>query len=333
MKKWSSFLLMAVILLSLAGCKTNKSESSQPGTALSKLTCNIVTISGPMGVGLAPLMQKAENGNTEIPYNFSTVDNDEEIAAMLTSGKLDIAAMTTNLASSLYQKTNGGIQVLAVNTLGFFCVVTKGIHTSDLKSLRGSTVYATGQNADGEFIINYLLEQHNLTVGQDVRLKFVSEPAELVSVFMQNEKAIAVAPQPVATTITTKAEDAEIVVDLNNVWDEVSHTKLVMGCVAVRKAYLKKHRDAVEQFLTDYQKSIETIHTDSASAGKLCEKYGILENAAIAQKAIPYCHIIFETGQEMKRDLSAYLQFLYDHAPSAVGGALPNNDFYYETAS
>ena len=335
MKKIISLLMAAAMVFSFAACGT-KNESSEPQSSASSVSstpekldtaCNVFALNGPTGIGLAPLMKKAEDKTGRLNYTISTVGSNDEIVAKLTNGEADIA---TNLASTLYKKTDKGIKVLAANTLGVLCLVTKGEEITDIKSLKGKTVYATGQGANPEYIINYIFEKNGLKVGTDVTLYFVSQPTELVTAFAQNEKIIAVAPQPVATTITVKAQGSTIALDMNKEWDKVSDTKLVMGCVAVRKEYAEQNPDAVKIFMEEYEESVKSVNSDPDTAASLCEKYGIVAAAAIAKKALPYCNIVFEDGKELKTDLSAYLKFLFDANPKSVGGALPDDAFYYE---
>lgn len=338
MKKIISLLLAVAMLFMLGGCAgkdegdASSLSSASSDTVPEKLdtACRVYALNGPTGMGLAPIMKKAEEKTGRLDYTVTTVGSNDEIVAKLSNGEADIAAVATNLASTLYKKLDGQITVLAANTLGVLCLVAKGEQLTDLSSLKGKTVYATGQGANPEYIINYLLGKNGLKVGEDVKLEFVSQPTELVTKFAQNEKAIAIAPQPVATTITVKNEGAEIVLDMNDEWEKVTDTKLVMGCAVVRNEYLKENPDAVKIFLEEYEESVKTVNGDADTAAELCEKYGITASAAIAKKALPYCNIVFENGAELKKDLSAYLEFLYDANPQSVGGAIPDDAFYYE---
>ena len=334
MKKIISALLAAALMLGLAACGTKNADSSTDSSSAAPVsstpakldtTCNVYALNGPTGMGLAPLMKKAEDKTGRLNYNIATVGSNDEIVAKLTNGEADIAAVAT-----LYQKTEGGISVLAANTLGVLCLVTKGEEITDIKALRGKTVYATGQGANPEYIIKYIFEKNGLTVGTDVTVNFVSQPTELVTAFAQNEKIIAVAPQPVATTLTVKDQNAVIALDMNKEWDKVSDTQLVMGCIVARKGYIEENPDAVKIFLEEYAESVKEVNSDTDTAAALCEKYGIVASAAIAKKAIPLCNIVFEDGAKLKTDLSAYLKFLFDANPKSVGGALPDDNFYYE---
>ena len=339
MKKIISALLAAALMLGLAACGTKNADSSTDSSSAAPVlstpakldtTCNVYALNGPTGMGLAPLMKQAEDKTGRLNYNIATVGSNDEIVAKLTNGEADIAAVATNLASTLYQKTEGGISVLAANTLGVLCLVTKGEEITDIKALKGKTVYATGQGANPEYIINYIFEKNGLTVGTDVTVNFVSQPTELVTAFAQNEKIIAVTPQPVATTLTVKDQNAVIALDMNKEWDKVSDTQLVMGCIVARKGYIEENPDAVKIFLEEYAESVKEVNSDTDTAAALCEKYGIVASAAIAKKAIPLCNIVFEDGAKLKTDLSAYLKFLFDANPKSVGGALPDDNFYYE---
>lgn len=333
MKKIISILLTLLLVFSLAACGNVNNESSAPadtGEALSDIECDVFAIKGPTGIGLAPLMEKVKNGKGALDYKINLVGSNEEIVAKFASTEADIAAVATNVAAMLNKNTATGVTVLAVNTLGVLALVSKGEEITSIADLKGKTVYSTGQGANPEYIATYILEKNGLKVGTDVKLEFVTEPTELVAKVVGNEKAIVIAPQPVATAITVKDQNAKIVFDLNDEWDKVSDTELVMGCVIVRKEFLTDYPQAVEQFMKDYKESIEAVNNDVDGTAALCESYGIITPAAIAKKAIPFCNIVFQTGKEMKTNLSAYLQFLYDRKPASIGGVMPADEFYYE---
>ena len=336
MKKLISLILAGIMLFSLAACSTANNESSIPentggAETVSKLdvNCNVYAIKGPTGVGMVSLMDKAKKGDAGLNYNFNLVGDNTEIIAKISSGEANIAAVATNVASTLYNKTNGGISVLAINTLGVLTLIAKGEEISSIADLKGKTVYSTGQGANPEYILNYVLEKNGLKAGEDIKIEFVSQPQELVAKVTTSDKAIAVAPQPVATNITVKDTAAKIVLDMNDEWAKVSDTDLVMGCIIARNDFINENPEAVKLFLKEYKASIEAVNSDVASAATLCAEYEIVSPAPVAQKAIPYCHIVYQDGKELKTNLSAYLKFLFDRNPQSIGGTLPADGFYY----
>ena len=334
MKKILSVLLILVLCFSLAACgqKTENKPSESQNEKVEKLDtkCNIFAINGPTGLGLVSLMDKAENKEGNLDYTISTVGTNDAIVAKVVNKEADIAAVATNQASALYKATNGGITVLAVNTLGVLNIVAKGEEISSVKDLAGKTVYTTGQGANPEYISKFVLEQNGLKVGDNVNLEFVSQPQELVTKVVSSEKAIVIAPQPIATLITVKDSNAKIVININDEWNKFSETELVMGCIIARKEWAEKNPQAVKIFLKDYEKSILAVSNDIDNVATLSEKYGIISPAAVVKKAAPYCNIVFQTGKNMKTNLSAYLKFMFDNNPKSVGGELPAKDFYYE---
>lgn len=319
MKKLISILLTLVFILSLSACGVNVKE----------VKANVYGIAGPTGIGLASLMKDAKNGEGSLDYNIQLAASNDEIVAKITNKEADIAAVATNLASTLYNKTNGGIKVLAVNTLGVLNVVTKGVEVKSIADLKGKTVYSTGQGANPEYILKSVLENNNLKIGKDVTVEFVSQPAELVAKVVPAKEAVVIAPQPVATTITVQDKEAKIAIDLNDEWDKFNDKKLVMGCIIARSEYVEENPEAIEAFLKDYEASIAAVSEDIDATAAACEEFKIIPKAAVAKKAIPYCNIVFEDGAEMKADLSAYLEFLFNANPKSIGGKLPADDFYY----
>ena len=333
MKKIISILLTLLLVFSLAACGNAENESSipeEPSVNLAEIECDVFAIKGPTGIGLAPLMKKVDEGKGKLDYNIKLVGANDEIVSKFASTEAEIAAVATNIAAMLNTTTASGVTVLAVNTLGVLSLVAKGEEITSIADLKGKTIYTTGQGANPEYIANFILSENGLKVGEDVKLEFVNEPTELVAKVVANEKAIVIAPQPVATAITVKDQNAKIIFDLNDEWDKVSDTELVMGCVIVRNEFLQDYPEAVVQFMKDYKESIEAVNKDVDTAAALCESYGIVTPAAIAKKAIPHCNIVFQDGKEMKANLSAYLKFLFDRNPRSIGGKLPTDNFYYE---
>ena len=331
MKKIVSILLTLLLVLGLSACGNADNVSSAPDPETVPLTkANVYVLSGPTGIGAANLKDKADKGETEGEYNITVVAQPDEVVGKISNGEADIAAIATNLAAKLYNKTEGNITVLAVNTLGVLNVVTpNGVEISSLADLKGKKVYTTGQGSNPEYIINHLLDKNGIK--DDVTLEFKAEGTELLTVWSADPNAVIIAPQPVATTLTVQNQGSKIAIDLTKEWEKVDNSSaLMMGCVVVRNEFLKNNKATVDKFLEEYKASIETANTDLEVTSSLCETYGIIPKAAIAMKAIPNCNLTFVKGSEMKQKLSGYLKVLFDADKTAVGGKLPSDDFYYE---
>ena len=328
MKKVISLALAVMMMFSFAACSTEKETTPAPKE---KVNVNAYVLSGPTGIGAVNMMKAAANGEGLENYNFNVVAAPDEIVSKISNGEADIAAIATNLAAKLYNVTKGGIKIIAVNTLGVLNVLNyKGAEIKSLADLKGRTIYTTGQGSNPEYIINYLLKENGINPESDVKIEFKAEGTDLVSVWATEPEAVIIAPQPVATSINMKYEGSTIALDLTDEWEKVNpESELMMGCVVVRNEFLNANPEAVEAFLTDYEASINAVSSDVETTAALCEEYGIVAKAPIAKAAIPNCNICFVEGNEMKEKLTGYLQVLYDADPKSVGGAMPDDNFWY----
>ena len=329
-----SLLLALTLALSLTACGGQaNSEPEQPETQeeLTAAEINLYVLSGPTGIGAMNLWAASDAGETKNTYHITMPGANDEVVAALSKGDADIAAVATNLAATLYNKTDGGVTVLAVNTLGVLSLLSNGQEAATVSELKGKTIYAPGQGANPEYILRYVLSGNGLDPDKDVTLRFVGEGSELLTVWQSDPEAVIMAPQPVATSILMQNENAKTLFDMTEEWDKIAgdDSTLMMGCVIVRNEFLQANPGAVELFLQEYAASIEKAQSDVEGTAALCEQYGLIPKAALAQKAIPSCGLTFVTGAEMKTGLSGYLQVMFDANPKSVGGTLPGDNFYY----
>ena len=331
-KSLVSLLLALTLALSLTACGTQaNTEPEQPDDTPTPAEVNLYVLSGPTGIGAMNLWAAADAGETQNTYHITMPGANDEVVAAISNGDADIAAVATNLAATLYNKTSGGVTVLAVNTLGVLSLLGNGQEVATIADLAGKTIYAPGQGANPEYILRYVLTGNGLDPDKDVTIQFVGEGSELLTVWQTDPEAIIMAPQPVATSILMQNENAVTIFNMTDEWDKVSggDSTLMMGCVIVRNEFLQENPGAVALFLQEYAASIEKAQSDVEGTAALCEQYGLIPKAALAKAAIPSCGLTFVTGAEMKSALSGYLQVMFDADPKSVGGAMPGDDFYY----
>ena len=352
MKKFVSLLLAFSLALCLAACGGSASSAVSGSAASSEAASSeaasseaaqelsttdalrIAGLKGPTTMGLVNLLSMEEDGTASMDYDLQLYGAADEIVPKLIKGQVDIAAIPANLAATLYQKTNGGIQVMAVNTLGVLYVVEKGDTVHSFADLKGRTILSTGKGTTPEYVLRYLLTKNGIDPDKDVKIEYYSEASEVTAQMAATKKdAIAVLPQPYVTAAQMKDSDLRVVLDLTKEWNKVCDTQLITGVTVVRTAYAEDHPEEVINFLKDYQKSVEAANNDIDGTAALCEKVGVVAKAAIAKKALPKCNIVYRIGDEMKADVNAYLQVLYDASPAAVGGKLPDGNFYYTKAT
>lgn len=335
--KWIATWLAVVMVMGLVGCGSQEVETTQAmseeattETIQEELTMvRVGSLKGPTSMGLVSLMDKSANGQTEGKYEFRMETAADVVLAAMIKEELDIALVPANVASVLYNKTKGQVQVIDINTLGVLYVVASDDSIQTLQDLTGKTIYLTGKGTSPDFVIRYLLAEAGV---ENVTLEFKSEATEVVNALAADPTAIGLLPQPFATVACVQNKNFKTVLDLTKEWDALQGdggSRLVTGVTVVRKAFLEEHEAEVQVFLKEHEASAAFANENVAEAAALVAAAGIIEKAPVAEKAMPYCNITYIDGAEMKEALEGYLNVLFEQDATSVGGALPGEDFYY----
>jgi len=316
------FLISMVLLLSACNPVT------PTPTPVEKINIRVGALKGPTALGMVQLIENAAAKTTKNNYTFTLVGAPDEISGKLISGELDMAAIPANLAAVLHNKTEGKIQMAAVNTLGVLYLLDTGETIQSMQDLAGKTIYATGQGSTPEFALNYLLRANGLEPGVDVEVVYKSEHAEVAALMEAGSVEYALLPQPFVTSVLNKGT-ARVALDFTEEWQKVGEegSELVMGAFVVRKEFYEQNQQAVKDFLAEYAISVAFTNENVAEAASLSGKYEIIAEA-VAKTAIPECNIVYFEGEEMQVMTDAFLQVLFEADPKSVGGTLPLAEFY-----
>ena len=292
----------------------------------------VASLKGPTSLGLLFLMDKANKGETANTYEFRMATGADEILPLMVKGDLDIALIPANVASILYHKTQGGVEVIDINTLGVLYMVSGEDGLADFTDLKGKTIYLTGKGTTPDYVLQYLLNANGMSV-DDVTLEYKSEATEVASVLAEDPTAIGLLPQPFVTAACMQNDALKVIFDLNEEWNKVqgaSGSSMVTGVTVVRKEFLEENEEAVKDFMEEHKASAEAINADPATGAALAVEAQIVAKEPIAQKAIPDCNITYMDKAEMKQALSGYLDVLFHQDSQSIGGGLPESDFYYD---
>ena len=325
-QKLTALALALALLFSLAACGAPAAEAPVEATeapaepteapvaaaeeAAEAVTVRLAALTGPTAMGMAKIFSDADAGTAANSYEYALYGAADELTPQLLQGGVDIAAVPLNLASVLYNKTSGGVKLCAVGVLGVLYITEfNGETVQSLADLKGKTVYATGKGSTPEFL-RYLLAENGLDLDTDVTVEWKSEPSEVVALLKAENGGIAMLPQPYVTAAAAQlGEGFRAAVSLSEAWDALDNgSRCVTAGVVVRTEFAEAHPEAVEAFLAEMAESVK---------------------APIAAKAIPNCNLVCLTGEEMISAATGTLETLFALNPSAVGGALPGEDFWF----
>jgi len=358
--KLPALLLTLTMLFTLCACKPTADEPSEspsegasqplpsqepsaepsgtPSNAAPYGPIRLAVLSGPTGVGAAHLIDIAQNNPIDLhtTYKCDIFTDNSEVVAGLSSGEIDIATVASNVALNLYNKTDGGVKIIAVGTLGVLHILEGGgkAEINSMADLKGKTIYATGQGANPEYILRYLLQGNGLEAGKDVEVIF-ADASEISAKLLSGEIECAMLPVPAATAAIAKGEGkVRQAVDMTEAWDALKNgSQLIMTAVVARTEFAEAHPEQVDAFLKEYEASIDFVNNNQDAAAEIIAELGITPSAAIAKKAIPQCHLAFIDGADMVAGISDYYSVLYSVDPAAIGGFLPDDSIYYIPAA
>jgi len=323
MPKPIAFMPIVLLAAALTACTapTGPATTTEPA-----VTVRVASLKGPTTMGLVHLMDLSDKGTAKQNYTFDVEGTPDAVSVPLVAGQIDIALLPINLASVLYNKTNGGVQLAAVNTLGVLYVITTDPAVIQLQDLDGRTVLNTGQGTTPQFVLDKVLAGSHLT---NVTVDYRSQATEVASVFASTPNTTAVLPEPYVTAALAANPSARIVADLNNAWQSITGSPLVTGCVVVRTAFAQQYNRMVTTFMSEYADSVAFTNDNPTDAAPLIVAQGLAPNEQVAAAAIPRAHIVMMTGDDAKTAVAAYLSVLFAADPTSVGGSLPGDDFYY----
>ncbi len=328
-----SFLLVFSILFTACNNGNtpvnNNTDDGKNPEPVNPINVNVLGLKGPTSIGMIKLIDEKALNSDKYIVDYTTVEAPDIITGKIINNEVQIAAVPTNLAAVLFNKTEGKVQFLAQNTLGVLYAVGKGDITS-LEELQDKKVSISGKGSVPEYAMNYILSQKGLA--DKVSLDYLPDHASVAQALLAGDIDVAILPQPFVTQVQLKNPEVKILIDLNKEWEVASNKSSVlsMGCLVINKEFAENNPDFVSEFLSLYEQSVNFVNANPAQAAELVAKNEIINNAALVEKAIPYCNIVYKNAQDAKDEINAFLKVLFDSDNKSVGGKLPDESFYYK---
>lgn len=286
-----------------------------------KTEVNIAVLKGPTGMGAAYLMAQNDLGEAANQYTFTVAGAPDVLISQLITGELDMAALPTNTIALLYQRSEGAVQSLAVNTLGVLYLLERGDSVQSIEDLSGREIVSAGLGTTTEAVASRLF-------AKDAKVTYVSEHAEAVAQAVAGRYDLVLLPEPHVTSLLEKDVGFRIALNLTEEWEAASSTQLTMGGIAARREFAEENPEAVTAFLAEYAISVAYANDNPKEAAALIERYDIM-TATIAELAIPRANMVCLTGGEMREALEAFYTALLNDNAELIGGTMPKADFYY----
>ena len=325
--KFRKIVVLALVMLMafamLAGC--GGGDSDVPETVSEIVT--VAALNGPTGMGMVQLMDMTDK------YAVETYQSPTDVTAKLIKGEVDVAALPSNMASVLYNKTEGQVVAVSPIALGVLHILGNNVDITETSQLKGKTIVASGQGGTPEYVLQKVVEAAGLNLYEDVQVEWLANHAEVNAKLLSQEGTIAMIPEPFVSTALAAGKDGVAeVFDMNTLWKDATGQELPMGVLVATKAFVEEKGDDLKVLLNDLQSSVDFVNGSPAEAAQLIVEKGFIGKAEIAEAAIPNCHIVLYAGDKASEGaeiLKTFNETMFEMNPQAVGGSLPGYDLYY----
>lgn len=254
-KKFISIMLVtALLVLTLAGCKTNTKKHLTP------VTLNEVAHS----IFYAPQYAAIELGYFEEEGLDLTLVNGagaDKVMTALISGDADIGFMGSEASIYVYQE---GSKDYAVNfaqltqRAGNFLVGRQAEENFSWENLRGKKVLGGRAGGMPQMIFEYILKKNGLDPATDLTIDQSINFGLTAAAFTSNDADYTVEFEPFATTLE-KEGSGYVTASLGVDSGYVPYT-----AYCARKSYLDANPDTIQKFTNAIQKGLDYVNSHSA---------------------------------------------------------------------
>lgn len=320
----ASVLVLVLVFTMFTGCAKDAAEEPETVTEVIK----VAALNGPTGLAMVKLMDQTDK------YDVATFQSPTDVTGKVISGEVDVAAVPSNLAAVLYNKTQGQIVAVSPIALGVLYILGNDADVMEVKDLAGKTIVASGQGGTPEYALQKVLEYAGLKIYEDVQVEWLANHAEVNTKLQTQAGTIAMLPEPfVSTALSTGNATVSTIFDMNTLWAEATGEGFPMGVLIVQKSFVEERNGDLKVLLSDLADSVAFVNEATDEAAALIVEKGFIGKAEIAKAAIPGCNIVLYTGEEGTKlgasILKTFNQTLFEMAPSSVGGKVPGEDLYY----
>ncbi|QOR34008.1 ABC transporter substrate-binding protein [Clostridium sp. 'deep sea'] len=318
MRKFTIAILVLATILMVAGCQ----KQSTP------VEMKVAYLSGPTALTMLQMAKDKPSIGEEVTVTYEQIAAPNVMMGKLTANELDMAVIATNQAAMLFNKGTE-YQILAPSVWGALYMVGME-ELTDINSLKGEEIALIGKGLTPDIMLRHILKENDIDPEKDVTLTYLSGPKELLQSVIASRYSFAVLPEPLATTASIKKEGLKTVLDFQEQWQALTEkSSYPQASLVVNKAFAEENPELVATFLEKYQASIEWANENPEDLGKYAEELEIGLPAAVVQKAVGSSNLKFTKANDVKDEIKAYFEALYNIIPESIGGKLPDDSIYY----
>ncbi|MEQ6854971.1 ABC transporter substrate-binding protein [Lysinibacillus capsici] len=322
MKKF--YFLFFIVLLTTAvisGCSEKSSQATTGDQNSDEQQTLKATISAPKSPAIFPSILLAEQQKDIELITWETADT---LLAQIQKKQAQFIALPLNMGANLYAK-GMPLQLIQVNTFGSMFLVSTDDKVQKSEDLAHQTIFVPSQGGPPDILTNYLIAQNNIP---GVKLSFVNL-SEIGQQLASGAIQHVVIPEPLLSIVQANLQtDLHIAINFEEVWQKQFSKQLPQTGIFVNKAWASSNQHAIKQFQALSEQAITDLYQQPDVSLPLLSNF-FKSNEKIMESALTNSSLHFQTAQQARNETEAYFKILLEIAPDSIGGALPNEDFYY----
>ena len=332
MKKKLSLLLVIVLsMLTFIGCgknNTSQSDSTKNTTEIKEI--NFVAPDGLPAIAVAKLIKEKPEVKAGYNINYTIEQSSESLVTSVMKSEPDIAIVPSNVAATVFNKTK---EYKIAGTVGFGSFYIGSTNENQtFEDLKGKEVYNIGKGLTPDIIAKTILKDKGIDVDKDINFSYVDGVNELAPIILSGKTQYAVIPEPALSTIQSKNEKFNVILDLNEEWKKINNSEYgyPQSTIIIKKDLCENDTEFVKEFLKQVKTATEWVYSDKETLGTYCEEIGVSAKKPIIIKAIDKSNIKYVDIKDSIKEYKTYFEKLNEFDPKTIGGSIPDDEIFME---
>lgn len=286
----------------------------------------VVTPDGLPALSIVKMMSNTKEleGN-KIEYKIEKMSDSLVVDMLKREG--DIAIIPSNFSAQLYNKKLG-YKILGTVGWGSFYVISR----EDIKSLdelKGKEIYTFGKGLTPDIIFQSILKSKELD-SKDVKINYLSNGNEVVSLYLGKKADTIVIPEPMLSKILTKNLGTNIVANLNDEWKNLVNSDLgyPQATLVIKEEIYNSNPKLMEEFVNELKSSVAFLYKDREKTIQYIKENGLGVDTTILDKILTRANIFYTPILDCQEEYNRYFEVLEKVNSKVIGGKIPDEEIY-----
>jgi len=261
-------------------------------------------------------------------------NNPDQLRAIIAQNQAHFVSVPCNTASIFYNK-NIKLKLLNISIWKIFYVLSKDSSIKTLDDLKGEKIFVPFRGDQPDLLFQFICRKQGIDPFKDIDIQYVNSPLDIIMNLLAGKIKHGVIHEPAASMAIIKAGEKGLnlkrVIDIQQEWSNVTGKKPIIpnsGVVALPN--ILKHPKAVKAFMKAYADAVKWSNQNPIKAGILAAEYIKGIPPGVFAESLKYTDLTCVNAQDAKKPLTYLFSEYMKMNPAAIGGKMPDNNFYYK---